>query len=100
MISNWPVVRIETEKRRLVILQFLTLSTGYEAQADVLRDYCCRFGVPTTDDAARAALHWLQDALLATLREADDTIIARITVEGIEVAQGLRKHPGVMTPGP
>lgn len=100
MLSGWPVWRIETEKRRLVILQQLHRSQGYQASASLLRLHCCQLGVPSTDDQIAQALTWLADHELVELRDAGSEIVARITGPGRDVSTGLRAVPGVLRPDP
>lgn len=102
MLQEWAnaVVRIETEKRRLEILEYLLASPRYEAAATLLRLNCQRLGVPSTMDQIVAALGWLQEQEMVTVRTHADEIIARITLSGREVADGSRTAPGVMRPDP
>ncbi|WP_090160214.1 hypothetical protein [Loktanella sp. DSM 29012] len=102
MLRQWAnsVVRIETEKRRLEILEYLMGTPGYEAAASLLRLNCQRLGVPSTMDQTIAALQWLEEQELITVRRHADEIIARITLDGREVADGTRTVPGVMRPDP
>lgn len=97
---GWPVVRIETEKRRLEVLRYLTVAPGYEATAQVLRLHCNRVGVPTASDHLIAALAWLEEHHLVTLRRIGDEPIVRVTSNGREVADGLTLVPGVLRPDP
>lgn len=102
MFREWAVavVRIETEKRRLEILEYLLQQPRYEAAATLLRLNCQRLGVPSTMDQIVAALQWLQEQELITVRVHADETVARITQNGREVADGSRTLPGVMRPDP
>lgn len=100
MITSWPVWRIETEKRRLVILQYLHCAQGYQAAASLLRLHSCQIGVPSTDDQIAQALTWLAEHELIELRDAGSEIVARITRPGRDVSTGLRAVPGVLRPDP
>jgi hypothetical protein len=102
MLLEWAnaVLRIETEKRRLEILQYLSCMPRYEAAASLLRLNCERLGVPSTMDQIVAAVQWLQEQELITVRRHTDEIIARVTQNGKEVAEGSRSVPGVMRPDP
>ena len=102
MLEEWAngVVRIETEKRRLEILEHLLATPRYECAASLLRLECQRLGVPSTLDQTIAALQWLEEQELVTVRAHNDEIVARITRNGREVADGSRSVPGVMRPDP
>ncbi|MGR3433507.1 MAG: VpaChn25_0724 family phage protein [Shimia sp.] len=97
---GWNVLRVETERRRLTVLQYLAEIPGYEANEGVLRDHCVRLGVPTTPDQLRVCLAWLEEHELLTLRRERDVHVARITGTGRDVARGGVVIPGVMPPDP
>ena len=100
MITTWPVERIETEKRRLVVLQYLAQVPGYEASAHILTLDCRRRGVPSSDDQMTGALAWLQEQCLVSLRRTGDDYVARLTKRGREAADGTIFVPGVLRPDP
>ena len=100
MITTWPVERIETEKRRLTVLQYLADVPGYEASSHILTLDCRRRGVPTSVDQMTGALAWLQEQELLTLRRAGADYVARVTQRGCEAADGTIHVPGVLRPDP
>ena len=101
-LQDWAnsVVTIETEKRRLSILQYLLKSSGYEAVAGLLRLHCIATGVPSTFDQILAAIQWLEEQELITVRNHVNEPISRLTIDGREVAEGQRSVPGVLRPDP
>lgn len=101
MILHLPVERIETEKRRLVVLIYLAKAPGYAASAQILTLECRRLGVPTTTDQLMGAIAWLEEQELVTSREGGPgDIVARVTARGRDVADGNVAVPGVMRPDP
>lgn len=100
MFGPWPVAQVETERRRLTVLQYLVGVPGFEAAAMLLRDHCRAIGVPTHDDQIVTCIHWLAEQGLVTVRQVGGEPIARLTSTGRDVAQGFRNHPGVMQPDP
>lgn len=100
MIGVWPVAEIESAKRRLETLRYLTGIPGYEAAASILRDHCRRIGVPTTTDQMHACVAWLEEHRLARVRLRQADPVVRVTQDGREVALGFKVHPGVMQPEP
>lgn len=96
----WPVQQIETEKRRLVVLQYLDAAQGYEAAASILLRHCSRVGVPTNADQITACLAWLLEQDLIALRAWRGEPIARLTHHGREIVEGTRIIPGVLRPDP
>lgn len=102
-LPNWPVERIETEKRRLVMLRRLAGEPGYEIAASILGHHCRRVGVPSTSDQIAAAAAWLAEQGCVTLRHEDSEdqeTVLRLTRAGREVAEGARVLPGVLRPDP
>ena len=100
MMFGWPVERIETEKRRLTVLEYLASAPGYEAAAGLLVLHCRDRGVPTTADQMAACLAWLVEQGLIATRGEGDRLVPRITGRGREVALGQVHHPGVLNPDP
>jgi hypothetical protein len=99
-LGRWPVAEIETEKRRWAILAHLAATPGYELSDELLTLGVRAQAVPATQDQLRAALRWLSDHELVRCREALGMVIATLTADGFEVAQGYRIVPGVLRPGP
>ncbi|WPY94693.1 hypothetical protein T8T21_00780 [Limimaricola variabilis] len=99
-MRGWPLEAVETEMRRLKVLRYLADATGYEAAASVLRLHCARIGVPTTPDQVTAAMAWLAEMELVTLRHYEAEPIAKLTTFGRDVAEGIRTLPGVLRPDP
>jgi hypothetical protein len=100
MFKAWPISSVETEFRRLKILQYLALVPTYEASATVLRLHCSRIGVPTTTDQVIAAMAWLSEQELVVPRDYEGEPIIRLRPTGLDVASGQAQHPGVMRPDP
>jgi hypothetical protein len=100
IFQGWPVIAVETERRRLEVLKYLRAVPEYEAAAMILREQCRAVGVPSTSDQIITCLHWLAEQELVTLRAAPSEPIAHLTPHGLETARGLRVHPGVMRPDP
>lgn len=100
MFKAWPIESVETEFRRLKMLQYLAAIPGYEAAATVLRLHCGRIGVPTTSDQVVAAMAWLAEQELVTSRVYNNEPIIRLMHKGREVALGHANVPGIMRPDP
>ena len=100
MFKAWPIETVETEFRRLKMLQYLEGTPAYEAAASVMRLHCGRIGVPTNADQAVAAIAWLDEMELVTTRDYQGEPIARLTNKGREVATGATSMPGVIRPDP
>jgi hypothetical protein len=99
-MNSWPLSAVETEMRRLKVLQYLESVPSYEAAASVLGLHCRRIGVPTTSDQVVVCIAWLEDMELVAVRVYRDEPIARITKQGRDVATGNTAVPGVLRPDP
>ena len=99
-MKSWPLVAVETEMRRLKVLQYLQGVPGYEAGAHVLILNSRRIGVPTTSDQMAGCLQWLLEMELVTLRKFHEEPIAKLTPAGRDVACGNKVVPGVLRPDP
>lgn len=99
-MRSWPIEAVETEMRRLKVLQYLAGIPGYEAAASVLSLHCRRIGVPTTPDQMAGCIAWLDEQELVTVRRYQASLIAKVTAAGREVGEGNRTVPGVLRPDP
>jgi hypothetical protein len=99
-MKSWPIEAVETEMRRLKVLQYLASVPSYEASAAVLTLHCRRIGVPTTPDQMAGCLAWLEEQELVAGRQYQGMPIAKITASGREVGDGNRVFPGVLRPDP
>lgn len=100
MFKAWPIDAVETEFRRLKMLQYLAAMPGYEAAASLLCLHCGRIGVPTTEEQCLAAVAWLTEMELVTTRDYNGEPIARLTHKGRSVSAGSTSMPGVIRPDP
>lgn len=97
---SWPVERIESEMRRLRVLQYLLRQPDYEAGQSLLVLHCRQIGVPTTRDQMSACIGWLAEQELVSARVYEGEPVARLTTDGRAVAEGSRSVPGVLRPDP
>lgn len=86
---------------RLVVLQVLA-AAAREGVADVndgiLRSAACEFGPAPDIEALGAALDWLEERKLVTLRMAGEFRVAALTELGGDVAAGRVTMTGVRRP--
>lgn len=100
MMKDWPVERIETEKRRYAILRHLSETPGYELGDELLMLGCRAQGVPSTLDQVRTAMGWLEEQDLVALNRVGEVVIARLRNDGLEVVNGYRRIAGILPPRP
>jgi len=88
-----------TEDQRLLILQALAIAADYTAHEHLLREALATHGQRLSGDALRGQLAWLDEqGLLTTL--GDQVRVARLTLRGEDVANGVARCPGVARPRP
>jgi hypothetical protein len=88
------------EHLRLTLLRVLHEAPGNAGNDSLLTAAVRTIGIQATRDQVRTELTWLQDHGLVRLEELEHLLIAKLTTDGDEVAQGLRKVPGVARPTP
>lgn len=88
------------QDRRLVLLQALNESPDYALRETVLVRLLAGERLAIGTDALRAELRWLADRGLVDIEFHDDVQAARITVRGIDVANGHVLVDGIARPRP
>lgn len=83
------------EHARLAILRMLEDAPRYTSNASIMTDLLPRFGISYTRDQVVAQLSWLEEQGLLTTESLNGFVVATATVRGVEVAQGIARHPGV-----
>jgi DNA-binding transcriptional ArsR family regulator len=86
--------------QRLVILRSLEEMPGYEANESILDSCLDQYGHKVSRDAVRTHISWLAEQGLVSVRELGNTMIAKLTSRGIDVANGSATVPGVKKPRP
>lgn len=96
------VRRIFIESRRLAILRFLREGAGYELNTSILQSALDAAGLNSSRDAVESECAWLEDQGLVSVERLDGAsiVVVRLTVRGLDVANGIVEHPGVDKPGP
>ncbi|MGL5187912.1 MAG: VpaChn25_0724 family phage protein [Plesiomonas shigelloides] len=89
-----------TADQRLVMLRSLEEMPGYEANESLLDACLDQYGHKISRDAVRTHICWLAEQGLITQRELGNTMIAKLTGRGIDVATGSATVPGVKKPRP
>jgi hypothetical protein len=92
----------ETLRRhaRIVILRVLEGAPGYRSNASILSDMLPRLGVSYTRDQIVTELTWLEEQGLVELEELGTVRVATATGRGVEIAQGIARHPDIQRPRP
>lgn len=89
-----------TQARRLMILDLLANSPGYEAGQGIIYQALPDNGIAASIDQIAVDLAWLGEQGLVDLSEAGGFPLARITSRGLDVAAGRAVVPGVQRPVP
>jgi len=85
---------IVKQDQRLVILQVLNQDVGFSHNQFVLQEALKQLGHSISQDLVTTQLHWLQEQNLITLITAD-TLVAKLTSRGKDVADGVAVSAGV-----
>lgn len=89
--------QVEIEKRRWAVLSHLEKSGPPHILNDEILIMGCRAaGVPTTSDELKDAILWLEERGYITTETLGGMLMATITKDGREIAQGLRTVPGLI----
>ncbi|MDD5276770.1 MAG: hypothetical protein PHR16_11910 [Methylovulum sp.] len=86
---------------RLLILQALNKALGYHKhQAELLKSLAANDGVTLSRDDLHIELSWLENADAVVLQIVDGVYIATLTMDGQEIAEGIKQVPGIDRPAP
>ena len=90
-----------TEDRRLSLLLVLLESSGYSANAFLMRDVAEQvYGHVATNDQVATDIAWLAEQGLVTSKTVGRVTLATLTRRGEDVASGRGSVPGVKKRGP
>lgn len=85
---------------RIAILRMLEDAPQHTSNVSMMASLLPQMGIGFTRDQTTSEVNWLKEQGLATVEDHGNFIVATATVRGVEVAQGLVKHPGVKRPRP
>jgi hypothetical protein len=88
------------EHARIAILRFLEDAPKYTSNASMLSTQLPLLGIAFTRDQVTTELHWLREQGLVTLEDNSGFIVATATTRGVEIAQGIARHPNIQRPRP
>lgn len=93
-------LELRREHARLAILRFLEGAPRYTSNASMIGGLLPRVGIDYTRDQVETEFAWLEEQGLATLERHPNLTVATATLRGVEVAQGIARHPGIQRPRP
>lgn len=85
---------------RLAILRALEDAPRYTSNLSMLTTILPGFGISFTRDQTKTELGWLEEQGLIETETLRAVVIVTATVRGIEVAQGIARHPDIQRPRP
>ncbi|MBD1584805.1 VpaChn25_0724 family phage protein [Pseudoalteromonas sp. S16_S37] len=92
---------VQAEHQRITILIALKDSADYGANTSMLADVLARYALGCSRDQLKTQLNWLEQNSYVTLDKlTENTWVARITQNGIDVAEGKSIVPGIKRPAP
>lgn len=89
------------EHARIAILRMLEEAPKYTSNVAMITALLQDFGIGFTRDQVAGEGAWLEEQGLVTRTElASGLLVITATQRGLDVAQGIVRHPGVQRPGP
>ncbi len=89
-----------TADQRLVMLRSLREMTGYSANESILDSCLETYGHNISRDAVRTHMRWLEEQGLISIIKVGETLVAKLTGRGDDVATGQSVVDGVKKPRP
>ncbi|MCP1601442.1 repressor of nif and glnA expression [Aeromonas caviae] len=86
--------------QRLLILRSLREMTGCSANESILDSCLDAYGHSVSRDAVRTQMRWLEEQGLLTVEKVGETLVAKLTGRGDDVATGQAVVDGVKKPRP
>lgn len=91
---------IQTEARRLLILQLLQQDPDYSINDGLLQQLLRAQGYGVAIAVVRADLAWLEQLGLLSTNELPGCTVAILRNDGVDVASGVSTVPGIARPRP
>ncbi|MBB4316047.1 VpaChn25_0724 family phage protein [Roseospira marina] len=93
---------LQREDRRLVILRTLAEDTDYSLNTSILQTVLTSYGHGVGRDVVDGDVQWLAEGGLVTVDQlaGGRVTVATLTGHGLDVSQGVARHPGVRRPRP
>lgn len=88
---------IQNQHARLSILRALD-ALLHPSNDSIIKDSCAQFGNQMSSSQVRTQLCWLKEQGLVEITKQGDYLIAKLTMHGQDVAQGLSLVDGVKRP--
>ena len=85
---------------RITILKLMLPAQGYSTNESILHGHLPRLSFNCTRDQVRTELNWLAQQGLINVEDVDGLLVASLTTEGVDVAEGRGTHPDVQRPSP
>lgn len=88
------------EHARIAILRFVEDAPKYTSNVSMLATLLPSVGISFSRDQVVGEVRWLEEQGLVSTEDHAGFVIVTGTTRGVEVAQGIVRHPGVKRPGP
>jgi DNA-binding transcriptional ArsR family regulator len=89
-----------SEHARIAILRLLEEAPKYTSNVSMIKMLLHPLGIGYTRDQVTTEVNWLKEQGLVTIEDHAGFMVVTATVRGLEVAQGIARHPGVQRPKP
>jgi len=85
---------------RIAILRFLEDAPKYTSNVSMLTSQLPLIGISFTRSQVVSELAWLKENGMVETEESGTFVIAVATTRGVEIAQGVARHPEIQRPKP
>ncbi|EEW60162.1 hypothetical protein [Tritonibacter mobilis] len=85
---------------RIAILRFLEDAPKYTSNVSMLATQLPRVGIAFTRDQVTTEAHWLAEQGLVEVEDHAGFLVVVATTRGVEIAQGIARHPDIQRPRP
>jgi len=92
--------QLQTENRRLYLLKTLKLSADYRMSDMLLQSALTALGYGASLAVIRGDIAWLEQQGLLSTEAVPGMTLAKLSNEGVDVADGVSHTPGIARPRP
>ncbi|TMV09835.1 hypothetical protein FGK63_01835 [Ruegeria sediminis] len=85
---------------RIAILRFLEEAPRYTSNVSMLATQLPLVGIAFTRDQVVTEITWLTEQGMVVTETSGDFIVVTATTRGVEIAQGVARHPEIQRPRP
>lgn len=85
---------------RITVLRLLAEAPGYSLNESLLHGHLPRLAFNCTRDQVRSEINWLAQQGLVHVDDVGGLLVASLSPDGLDIAEGRGTHPDVQRPSP